>query len=505
MRRPVIDWGAFERLSPELKEQAAPLLAAVAGDWEQNPLLRFWPLYQQQADFLAATERTKLFAGGNQAGKTTIGVVDDLIQAVDRDCLPEHLKAFKHFEPPFLCRIVTPDFTETMEGVIYEKLREWAPKDQLLGGSWEEAYKKAERRLHFRNGSKFQFLTAEQDVDKHAGQKLDRVHFDEEPPGEKGLKLYRENRQRVLARDGQVMLTMTPLFGMSWAYDELYEQRHEDWIFYTQADQDQNTTLSEVAKREARRGLSREELQARKEGKFVHFGGLVLARFTDDLKVPAVSRKDLEGQDIYVGIDPGIARGGVVWAALDRDNVMLVFDELYPANETIPQIAQQIRERNEFWKVDPAYIIDPSSRNRQHVNAENVQGALMREGIFCAEGQNDRRTGILQLRARIDARALLVAENCVNWLRERDRWRVADDESTGESRPADGDSFRTLGADHLMDPTRYVAMARVWWEPLADEEPERSMQDYLSAGEVPDSRELFAGVNVEGPPLGSMS
>jgi hypothetical protein len=44
--------------------------------------------------------------------------------------------------------------------------------------------------LYFKNGSKFQFLTAEQDVDKHAGQTLDRVHFDEEPPGAKGYELY---------------------------------------------------------------------------------------------------------------------------------------------------------------------------------------------------------------------------------------------------------------------------------------------------------------------------
>jgi hypothetical protein len=64
---------------------------------ERNPSVRFEPLYQQQADYLAATERTKLFCGGNQAGKTTIGIVDDVIQAVDLEAVPTHLKAVQAF------------------------------------------------------------------------------------------------------------------------------------------------------------------------------------------------------------------------------------------------------------------------------------------------------------------------------------------------------------------------------------------------------------------------
>jgi hypothetical protein len=139
---------------------------------------------------------------------------------------------------------------------------------------------------------------------------------------------------------------MTPLLGMSWAFDELWEHRHEGWIFTTVADMDLNTTLSTDAKKEALRGASKAELEARKRGLFVHFRGLVLANFSDDLKVPAVLPSHLRGQDVYVGIDPGIAQGGVVWAAFDRDNRMLVFDELYPENETVPQIARQIKAKN---------------------------------------------------------------------------------------------------------------------------------------------------------------
>jgi hypothetical protein len=49
---------------------------------------------------------------------------------------------------------------------------------------------------------------------------------------------------------------------------------------------------------------------------------------------------------MYVGIDPGVARGGVVWCGFDRDNVMLVFDELYPEGKTVGEIAKEIRAKN---------------------------------------------------------------------------------------------------------------------------------------------------------------
>jgi hypothetical protein len=68
---------------------------------------------------------------------------------------------------------------------------------------------------------------------------------------------------------------------------------------------------------------------------------------------------------VYVGIDPGIARGGVVWCGFDRDNVMLVFDELYPEGKTVEEIALISGRRTAEWGIEPdVYVIDPSARNR---------------------------------------------------------------------------------------------------------------------------------------------
>jgi hypothetical protein len=115
---------------------------------------------------------------------------------------------------------------------------------------------------------------------------------------------------------------------------------------------------------------------------------------------------------------------------------------------------------------------------------------------------------VLQLRARLEASppGLLVAENCVNWLFEAKRWLVAKDEVTQEQTPnakGAGGSFATIGPDHLMDPTRYVAMERLWF----------SAPEQRRASEVwrPD-RAMSAGwLNANAPrggsalPMGDMS
>jgi hypothetical protein len=188
-----------------------------------------------------------------------------------------------------------------------------------------------------------------------------------------------------------------------------------------------------------------------------------------------------------------------------------VFDELYPESMTVPQIAKAIRQKNAYWKLtgdnEPLYVIDPSARNRSLVNAENVEGAFAQEGIYSMHGQTDRRTGVLELRKRLEAAptpALLVTENCVAWLFEAKRWLVAKDEVTEEQSPnAKGATFATIGPDHLMDPTRYVAMERVWW--AGEASPDDPSETWVP-GRAPSSAWL-SGRAPRGPnaPMGNMS
>jgi len=487
-------------LPPEQKELITSELLALHELRESNPLMFFEP-YGKQKEFLKDRSFTKAFFGGNRSGKTTTGIVDDLIQCVDTNVLPEALRKYKRWEPPFYCRIVSPKFGIN-EGVVLDKLRDLCPKDQLHGDRFDKAYDKVHRKLRFKNGSYILFNTADQDRDAHAGVKLHRVHFDEEPEGDHGFEIFKENRNRLADYfpNSQVLFTMTPLFGLSWTYDEVYERRDEKDVFCIVASMLDNPYIPKEFVDQQLSGLSKEERAGLIEGHFVHFHGRVLDGFSEHHLIDPPTGAHVRGLDCYVGIDPGITQGGVIWCGFDRDNSLLVFDELYPRDKDIPTIAAEIKAKNKLWGIAPIYVIDPSARNRSLTNLESVQGEFYRQQIFPIPGQSDRLAGVLQLRARLEAKTLHVARNCEHLRAEIKRWVIAKDEDTQrmKAKGAPG-TFATLGADHLIDPLRYVAMQRVWGLNNAQsKKPRRDSWDWVGPFHPPP-------VVSEPPPMGPFS
>jgi len=466
---PEIDPAALAALPADQRVEIEAELAQLAKVFEQNPLLNYYP-HEKQIAFHSSRRRIKAFFGGNRSGKTTAGIVDDLIQAVDGVALPPHLRQYKKWEPPFRCRIVSPDFTSTMEGVVFEKIREWVPKDQLVGGNWEKAYDKQRRVLRFANGSWFDFLTSEQDIDKFSGAALQRVHFDEEPPGEKGRQIYQECRMRLIDHDGDMIFSMTPLFGMSWVYDVVWERRgpevskgiHESELTtVVTVDMDENPHLNQEAKALVLADMTEAERKARKGGNFVHFAGLVYEEFDPDTHVVnPISVEFLRGKDIYIGIDPGLKTTAILFSCFDADNAMLVFDEITLSGEhAIPEAAAlSIKEREKKWGRASYYIIDPAARIGSLINAENLQSAYARAGINTINGQNKVEPGIFEVKRRLERatkqnrpEGLHIARNCKNLLWEFTRYRM----------DAKAEDFKVIKQhDHHADALRYLAMAR---------------------------------------------
>jgi phage terminase large subunit-like protein len=444
----------------ELERQLAQLQQIVTA----NPLQIYQPHGKQQP-FHEATTRTKAFFGGNRAGKTTAGIVDDLIQAVDADCLPEHLAGYKKWQPPFYCRIVVPDFTATLDGVIFPKIRDWVPRHQLLKGSWDKAFDKQLRRLMFANGSWFQFMTFEQDIDKFGGAALHRVHFDEEPPE----PIWKECGARLIDFGGDQVFTMTPLMGMSWMYDSIYARRDEPKFTIVEADMDDNPHLNEDEKEEYLDGLTDEERKARKSGQFVHFGGIVFPEFNPEIHIvpeDKINPEVIASQKVIVAIDPGLNKTAVSFISFDRDNSALVFDELYLSNATVETAAKAIKDKLADWGTEKGdlvpemFVIDPSARNRSLVNKDQVQAEYARCGIYCAPAQNAREVGLFQMKRRLqhktpngDPQPMLRFSSRCQYL----KWEI---QRYRKKETRDGSFDAEDGDDHLIDATRYGCMTK---------------------------------------------
>lgn len=421
----------------------------------ENPLVKynnpfFGPVHHKQLAFNKDKTRLRAFLGGNRSAKSTGGLVDDIIQAVDREVVPEHLQDIKRWEPPFRCRIMAPDFKFTIEVVILEILKDWIPPSQLLDGNWRSAYDSKSSILRFANGSFFQLMSYEQDTNKFGGSSLHRNHFDEEPP----RRIYKECRKRLIDTKGDTILTMTPETGFTDVMAEVWERRHEDNISVRKISMDDNPWISKEEIEEFVRDLTPEEERAYRHGDIVHFAGLVFDKYwSEELVTEEILSPTLRGQSVVVGIDPGIRYTGLVWVAFDDDNCALVFDSLKLQDHSVDMVVEQIRAKNEEWGLEPDYyVIDPTARNRNAVNAEAIEAEYERFEIYTVHGQNDVPAGVAQMQRRMHLKQLLFTENNVDLFWEIEHYRRD---------PKVKEKFAVIKEhDHILDALRYALMSR---------------------------------------------
>ena len=202
----------FTSLAEQLRQQA--LAPNIHG---------YVPMYKQKL-FHVATQRKKLYIGGNRSGKTFGGVAEDIMWVTKKHpyrTLPEG---------PIRGRVVGVDFLQGVQKILLPLYSQLIPPSELIDGSWERSYDKQLRTLTLDNGSFLEFMSYDQDTDKFAGTSRHFIHYDEEPP----KHIFNECNARLVDTAGSYWLTMTPVEGMTWIYDDIYlkgtEQKDESYF-----------------------------------------------------------------------------------------------------------------------------------------------------------------------------------------------------------------------------------------------------------------------------------
>lgn len=159
----------------------------------------------------------RVLKGGNRSGKTVWGAVEAIWWLTGTH-------PFRQTPPPPVkLRCVTPELPGTMdkEHVARDTVRAWMPERWLRGGTWSAAYSIVGHTLHLANGSYIEFLSSEQDLDKHAGAGLHAVWFDEECP----RLVWQENVMRLASGEaaGDWWMTYTPVLGLAWIEEDVYQ------------------------------------------------------------------------------------------------------------------------------------------------------------------------------------------------------------------------------------------------------------------------------------------
>jgi hypothetical protein len=487
-------------------------LRKIAGAFKANPLLRYYP-HPKQAFYHGTRRPIKMFVGGERSGKTLGGNADDIIQVVDWEFVPEHLRPYKIWDPPFFGRVVTPDFGASYAEIL-RSLEEWIPKSQLHLGNWESAFSDKKHVLNFANGGFLEFMTQMQDVSQFGGTSRHRVRYDEEPKGLKGEAIREANIMRLAQFRGDECFNFSPVHGLGSVGEDLWEERGEEvakevWVsprmVIVRASQDDNPHLDEEGKREAEEKIPERMRAARQRGQFVHGAGLVYEEFDRDIHVcPPLDPEFVKSLEQIDGLDPGL-NTAVLFAGFDSDGVLWFYEELFLTDsQSLPErvVAKLFAKRTEWLlKLRPQKTyIDPAAgaKSNRDGGKTKLEDLYRGEGLKLRQADNDVEVGVDEIKRRLvhenkdgePAPLIQIAENCTGLIWEFGRYRKEHD--------AGGELVIVKENDHRIDVARYIAMHKRQKKKKRRKRPDR---EYIPGtappiGTYPDQRSM--------PPMGSL-
>jgi len=381
--------------------------------------------HEKQVKFHSSGVKGRLYIGGNRSGKTVGGVVEDIWRL--RGSHP-----YLQVPPaPIRGRVVTTSYAEGVKMIMIPEFAKWLPPSDLINGSWEDSYAKQDRVLTLSNGSTCEFMSYDQKLEKFAGTSRHFIHFDEEPP----KSIFTECKLRLLDTEGFWYITMTPVEGMTWVYDDVYVPGKEKKasIDIIDIDTSENPYISEAEMENVFADLDINERKARKEGKFVQIGGLVFTQFNvDNNVIPELSEANLmriKTWNHYASMDHGLNNPTAwLWHAVAPNGLVVTYDELYDNEKLIDYYAKEIHVRNQMpgRRAPSVYVGDPAIEQRNAQTGDSVRMAYVKEGIPIVLGNNDVKIGVNKMNTYFQKKRWVITENCYNLIRElqRVRWKT---------------------------------------------------------------------------------
>ena len=392
--------------------------------------------------------------GGNRSGKTEAGAAEVVLHMAGSQ---DH--RYRKRQRNGTCWAVS-ESSEIQREVVQPKLlkfipKHWIKKTQMIQRGiidfmLVENDKGDQWRIMFKN--------YEQGVDKFGGKDVDIVWFDEEPPHD----IYIECKMRTIDRGGRIIGTMTPVSGMTWVFQEVWEKDGTNGIRCFMMDMDQNPYLGEREKNLALAGLTNEERQIRKEGKFVALHGLVYPQFKEDKHVIQPFEVPRDWKKVRVcSIDSHLAKPtSVLWGVMaeyDSGPVSrgdwVIYRELR-RNGVIPDISASVLA-SQGRAERPKYIADPALNMKDNITGVSPFDEFANCGLPLIPANKRVESGIYAVRELLDMipSGIYIFSTCIGLIWEFRHYVFADIQ-TDKKKPY-SEKIKKRDDDY-MDCLRYI-------------------------------------------------
>lgn len=445
--------------------EAGLLIGELERRQREDKLLYYRP-HPKQKEFHRCSKRNRWALGGNRTGKTEVGAVEAVWMA--RGNHP-----YRRIGKPVDGWIVSLT-NEVQRDVAQKKVLSYLNPAWIKGVKMREG--KGDDPDHgiidfiliesvWGGLSTIGFKSCDQGRERFQGTSKDFIWFDEEPPEE----IYTECLMRTLDCKGYIWGTMTPLKGLTWVYDVIWlNERSDPEVWCIAMTWEDNPYLSKDELERLTASMTAEELESRREGKFVALTGLVYKEFREDVHVIDPFPVPREWMDT-LSIDPGIDKPlSCHWYAVDHDGNVYVVAEWYKAGWAVKAHVREIERISEEldWKRDSrgwlSCLMDAAADVRSISGERSVAEVFRDEHMNVNTKVNKSRfAGIQAVKKALELRPvpdedrwpkgkpkLFIFKTCPKmiWEMKKYRWKPESDEPDGKD-------------DHAMDELRYYLMS----------------------------------------------
>lgn len=317
----------------------------------ENPL-KYAKSHEKQKQFFASDRHIRVLFWGNRVGKT-----EGCAQEVVRYALGE--KDLVNLPVEIWCACPSYDLQKE---TTQKKLEKYLPKHKIKhityvkAGTWGE--------VELIDGTKINFKSYEQGREKFQGAGKRLIWFDEEPPHD----IWEECTVRAEAGIPlDIIMSMTPIKGMTWVYDELFMQTNNKELFISEASWDDNPYLTERQKDLMGMNKSDEAIQVRKFGKFVQRVGLVCNWWDREKNLMEYSSTPL--YDYYEVLDGGFS-DPAAWLliGLDGDGDVHVVDGFREKGLSDGEIVSRRNQKSAGIRIINGWLDYPDERLQENLS-----------------------------------------------------------------------------------------------------------------------------------------
>jgi len=447
-----------ESSSFSTKQELALLLEERARRESRRRLFRMFPdegplrreLYVKHLAFFeaGAVERERLFMAANRVGKTEgAGGYELALHLTGR--YPDWW-AGRRFDKPVKAW-AAGDTSQTVRDILQFKLLGQVgdfgtgliPGDDIVdtkrrAGNVPDLVETVRVR-HVTGGvSVLGFKSYDQGREAFQGTEQDIIWLDEEPP----MDVYGECLIRTMTTNGLVMLTFTPLLGLSEVVlSFLPDGRNPAGKSVTMATWDDAPHLSEQDKADMLKAMPPHMRDARSKGIPALGSGAIYPIpeediLEDDFAIP-------EHWPRLYALDVGWRATASAWLAWDRENDVVHVCGTYKRGQAEPAVhAQAVKQRGDWI---PG-VIDPASAGANQRDGSRLKDIYVGLGLKLTSADNDVEAGIFAVWERMTTGRFKVFRSCQDWFQEYRLYR------------RDEKGRVVKDNDHLMDCTRYGVM-----------------------------------------------